>query len=585
MFQLNERMNERMNDAMRRNKTPLRAACRALVALALAGAATWACAAPNKVALLVGVGNYPHISKLEGPAHDVKALRQVLIDRWGYAAKDVRSLVDEAATRQAVAAELAQLWDRTRPGDEVLVYFSGHGTSPYQLTQAASQVPEGSGGYMVYDTKADGTNLMVGRTDLLPVLQKLGQGGRQVWFVADTCFSENLARNWGRKLNNRMVPIVERGAEKRVLIDAREVFKSQTPTERAWPYQNVVILAASAAGEIAIDIGADAAKSYLPTVDGLPHGAFTDALLRVLMGKLPADANRDGAVSLNEVYETVSHFMSSRSYGHWPRRSPALREDTQNLGQRPLLTGPGVVAASAQRVEVPPLRVFVEPGALAASPNLGALLRNVQGLQLVKQADAATRVSVVKTGQTLELMTASSSLLARTAVNQPETVVNGLHQMAWADKIESLAMQGRRGVLPVDFLPSELGVSREVGDKLSFTVKPERDAHLLMVNINALGDVSVIYPYQPSELRPIAGGSATMLTEFPVQDPPGTDIQLWFAFERKPAELERQVNRLYLKPGDSRLSELERMIAAASGNYTFAKTEFRTYPAGYFKKK
>lgn len=556
----------------------------ALFWLIISAAASSAWAAPKKVALLVGVGNYPHIHKLEGPAHDVAALREVLVERWGYAPQDVQVLVDAGATRKAITEQLGQLLARTQTGDEVLVYFSGHGTSPFQATLAGKLVPENSGGFMVYDTRSDGSNLMIGRTDLFPVLQKLGQGGRHVWLVADACFSENLARSWGRRLPSRMVPLEQRGQEQQALADARDIYKNQARTEQPWPYQNVVVLAAAAAGEPAADIGAADAKSHFPTTDGKPHGALTDALLRVLKGELPVDANHDGTASFHEVYEAVTGFMASRSYGHMPRRSPALRDDLQNLGQRTLLSGAGVVRAGAA-APTKALRVVAEPEALAASPQLGPLLRNVPGLEVTQRPDGTTRAAIVKTGSRLELLAPNDAALVQAKLDQPQRVVDGLHQMAWAYKVEGQALHGRNGVLAVDFLPSELGVSREVGDKLDFVVKPTKEAYLLVVNVNAMGEVSVVYPLDQRETQAIAAGELTKLRGFVVEDPPGTDIQLWFAFERKPAGLESVAGRLNMTPGDARIAEVERLIATEAGRYTFSKTEFRTYPAGHFKKK
>ena len=45
------------------------------VILALLTSASLSWASPKKVALLIGVGDYTAISKLEGPVHDVRALQ------------------------------------------------------------------------------------------------------------------------------------------------------------------------------------------------------------------------------------------------------------------------------------------------------------------------------------------------------------------------------------------------------------------------------------------------------------------------------------------------------------------------------
>ena len=53
-------------------------------------------AAERRVALLVGISQYQDkdIKSLEGPAHDVAAMRDVLVQRWGFKSDDIRTLVD-----------------------------------------------------------------------------------------------------------------------------------------------------------------------------------------------------------------------------------------------------------------------------------------------------------------------------------------------------------------------------------------------------------------------------------------------------------------------------------------------------------
>ncbi len=92
-------------------------------ALALLAATT---AAGETHALLVGVSRYgtPTISDLAGPANDLAAM-ETLVKRLG--TKDLVSLRDAAVSRSSVELALQQMGRRTRPGDWVLFYYSGHG--------------------------------------------------------------------------------------------------------------------------------------------------------------------------------------------------------------------------------------------------------------------------------------------------------------------------------------------------------------------------------------------------------------------------------------------------------------------------
>ena len=89
-------------------------------------AATGASAANH--ALLIGIGKYK-TRTLEGPPHDVAALRAVLVSKYNYHPENIRTLINQEAVKARILDEIKQLALRTRPGDRIFIYFSGHGTS------------------------------------------------------------------------------------------------------------------------------------------------------------------------------------------------------------------------------------------------------------------------------------------------------------------------------------------------------------------------------------------------------------------------------------------------------------------------
>ena len=161
-----------------------------LAALAFAWA-SHASAAGRSHALLIGVAHYratPELVRqgyagidLDGPANDVRALRDVLRRRWGFADENIRTLIDVDATRQGILDGLADLAEQTAPGDRILVYFSGHGTSADD-PRLGPPVPHGSGAFAPHDLDYAnlGETLLVGRTDLIPAFKALEHGGRRV---------------------------------------------------------------------------------------------------------------------------------------------------------------------------------------------------------------------------------------------------------------------------------------------------------------------------------------------------------------------------------------------------------------------
>ena len=76
-----------------------------------------------------------------------------------------------------------------------------------------------------------------------------------------------------------------------------------------YPYDNLVYLAASAEDEVAWDIPKEVLKEK-PTIDGLPHGALTDAMLRGLEGA--ANTDGDDELTVLELGRYVTRFVEGR---------------------------------------------------------------------------------------------------------------------------------------------------------------------------------------------------------------------------------------------------------------------------------
>ncbi|AFZ58137.1 caspase family protein [Anabaena cylindrica FACHB-243] len=90
-----------------------------------------ALAAPNprKLALLIGINQYPQSPALGGCLTDVELQREVLIHRCGFAAADILTLTEEQASREFIeAAFVDHLGKQAQAGDVVVFHFSGYGS-------------------------------------------------------------------------------------------------------------------------------------------------------------------------------------------------------------------------------------------------------------------------------------------------------------------------------------------------------------------------------------------------------------------------------------------------------------------------
>lgn len=152
--------------------------------------------APQRWAVLVGISDYIHFEDVEGgdlpgAEGDARAMRDVLVSRWGFPEQNVLLLLNREATRQAIEKALTEwLPERVRDEDQVVFFFAGHG----------SQVWDESG------DEEDGLDETIAPADVDPVDpafdivdEVLGGWLRalstdDVWYVHDNCSAANGAR-------------------------------------------------------------------------------------------------------------------------------------------------------------------------------------------------------------------------------------------------------------------------------------------------------------------------------------------------------------------------------------------------------
>jgi len=140
-------------------------------------------------ALLIGIDRYRHVSPLIGTVNDARVMKSYVSSHLGFDDRDVRMLLDAEATRDNILGAIEEwLIDGTGDGDDVFLYYSGHGFQqpdenadesdrldetlvPVDVTIDADGVPRG----MIADDEVGG------------LLARLP--GRRVHVVIDACHS------------------------------------------------------------------------------------------------------------------------------------------------------------------------------------------------------------------------------------------------------------------------------------------------------------------------------------------------------------------------------------------------------------
>ena len=547
-----------------------------------------------RAALLVGIGRYAQAENLDGPPHDVAALQEMLTQTWGFKPNRVRTLVNAQATKEAILKELGCLETRTRPGDTVFVYFSCHGTSAFAPGEEVRQLDlDPFTGALVpadfrlgRDAAQTRDNLIIGRRDLRPILERLDRD-RRVFAVVDACYAELALRSvltgqfprrylkipWYRLKNGPVTArsvtgVKEDLAEDDMIVSRPGRFNTPKGSEAPYPYQNLIYISASSKREPAVDINDALVKMGAQTVDNKPHGALTNALLAGLSGW--ADSDRDGVLTYRELH----CFCRREVAGKWPHTPQLQYNRDRNSADGPVF---GVRPA---KLVMPPARPSGELRVKVESLPQD-LARRISGLAKVRMVDHDHELLISRTGAEYVLSLPSGTPLAGFPVQDRDGLVERIRRRARIKELVALETpQASFNVfLEVTGRP---GVILE-GDLIGFRIKTGEAAHILLLNVNPAGRVSVIYPADESEPNRFGAGQTLDLADMGRISPPlGTDYLKVLAFRTKPGGYESFLGADF-RAEDPRLDSLLEMIRSAGSSAAQATLSVTTARPGDMK--
>ncbi|MBI5854112.1 MAG: caspase family protein, partial [Nitrospirae bacterium] len=80
-------------------------------------------------ALIIGIDQYqqPNVPKLQSAVRDAQAVREVLVQRYGFARDKIIEVINGQATRKNIEDSLYQLRKKAGKDDSVFIYYAGHG--------------------------------------------------------------------------------------------------------------------------------------------------------------------------------------------------------------------------------------------------------------------------------------------------------------------------------------------------------------------------------------------------------------------------------------------------------------------------
>lgn len=474
----------------------------------------------SRRALLIGVSHYAAgIGPLEGPQYDVESLRNVLATTWGFPQSGITTLVNGAATRDAILAAMDSLASRVQSGDSVFIFFSGHGTSWYAPGHPDAELDPNTGAIVASDGR-----LIFGRYDIQPRLRKMDERA-DVFVVFDSCYSGSAVKSVFVGVPKYTDPGAIPRSAPATSFDQRmkQDFGALTVHDQPYPYKNVIYLSAASKAEMAFDIPQDLIPRRYRTVDGRPHGAMTDALIAGLRGA--ADTNHDSRITYEELYQYVRQRVN-RDWNQTPQllyaeaKSPVLREPlfSAAVTLSPASTSP-TASDSVLRVKM--------------DGQDDALAHSVTELPGVTLSSDVFDLSIRPTSGGWDLFHASGTLIQSYAAADRDTLLRRIALEPAVRRLADVQYNRQNFNLVLKIMPEGKGFFR-LGERLTPSLTPEKSSYLLLLDIDVSGVVTVLYPRSRNQAQASPANQEVTLDEQKVEAPTGTEFLKAFAFADKP---------------------------------------------------
>jgi Caspase domain len=196
---------------------------------------------------------------LSGSVHDALAFRELLVGEYGFPAEGIRLLTDRAATRGAILEAIEEdLIAPSRPGDEAVFYFAGHGSQ--QENSLSDEDDKLDETLVPWDSARGAADIR--DKELRRRFNHILDRGARLTVVLDSCHSGSAARGLPPGARPRMLPIDPRDAADGSPVGPR-------PEDRG-----ALILSAAQDFQLAWELW--------DPVAGSPHGVFSRALFEAM---------------------------------------------------------------------------------------------------------------------------------------------------------------------------------------------------------------------------------------------------------------------------------------------------------------
>lgn len=513
---------------------------------------------PRRWAVVVGVGDYANFGSeqggdLPGAANDARAMRDVLVARWGFRPDGVRMLLDGEATRDGIRGALAEwLPSVAKPGDLVVFYYSGHGSQVFD--QDGDETDGLDETLCPADVMRNSSRLDIKDDELGGWLRALPT--RNVTVILDACHSGTATRG--------AAPFVRRKALARAVTDlgdapagaATATFASATASSddgRSDGFGDGVLeISAAQADQYALEAsfeGEDGRASaggaftvplvrYLwqvpagtsyqevfrltrdavrrgnfaqnPQISGgagramfdlsAPSDATAPAPRRALASAAVGGVAADGSVVLENgaaAGMTVGSLVEAGGVRLRVTRVEGSRALARGEGGdvAPLATGHASASLSEYAFAEPQLRVTIGGLPEAVVSQLGAL-GDIPHVTFLRDPQLPAHLVVRQDDDGFVVAGADGSLRHRVGAASARAAAEGIAAIARREQVALMlaSLENPAHPFAVDFAFAGDRNLFRIGETISFRAKAERDGYLTIVDLDPAGKVTVVYP-------------------------------------------------------------------------------------------
>ena len=136
-------------------------------------------------ALIIGINAYKEWPRLQTAVNDATALKKILVEQYGFKAKDVVLRTEQDANRLGLIRDMRSIASNLGEKDNFLIYFAGHG----QLDDLT-----GDGYWVPVEGKLKDPGTWISHSTVKNILSSERVKGKNILVIADSCYSGSLLR-------------------------------------------------------------------------------------------------------------------------------------------------------------------------------------------------------------------------------------------------------------------------------------------------------------------------------------------------------------------------------------------------------